>query len=105
MGKIKMVPKTGEEVGKFKVTIVGDGGDANYMTNSELFTKEDMENFVIKGLRHLREKGSGHYQLKKYDNEYELPIPFTPQDSYCHTLESVTVEYLDEKGQVWTIEY
>lgn len=105
MNKFKMVPKTGEEVGKFKVTIIGDGGDANYITESELFSREEMEDFVIEGLRHLREKGTGHHQLKGYHNEFELPIPFTPQDRYCHTLENVIVEYLDENGQVWTIEY
>lgn len=101
----KLIQKKGEEVGKFKVTIVGDAGDANYVTDTELFTKEHMEEFALEGLRDLREKASLPHELSHYDNEYDLPIPSNFHDGYCHTLVSVTVEFLGEEGKVWTLEY
>ena len=105
MKDYKLVQKTGEEVGMFKITIVADSGDGDYVTDTDLFPKKEFEEYGLEGLRDLRSKASLRHQLRDYDNTYELPIPFNFRDGSCHTLESVTVEYLDEDGRVWTVEY
>lgn len=105
MNDYKMVKKTGEEVGMFKITIVADSNDADYVTCTDLFPKEEFEEYGLEGLRDLREKASLPHQLSDYYNEYDLPIPSNFHDGYCHTLVSVTVEFLDEEGKVWTVEY
>jgi hypothetical protein len=104
MGKYNLVKKQPKDLNKFKVTIVADSNDGDYITTNATYTKEDFEEYVIDGLIDLKGH-SGHYQLQTYSNEYDLEIPFNGWDGFCHSLKEVIVEYTDENGEVFTVEY
>lgn len=105
MEKYKLVEKTTEEKENFKVTIVADSNDGDYITEIDHYTKEVFEEYVIDGLIDLKEKGSGRHKLGKYNNKYDLSIPYNGWDGQCHTLEELIVEYTDSEGRVWSVEF
>lgn len=105
MSKYQLVEKTGKNFNKFKVTIVADSNDADYITEIDYYTQEQFDKYIIDGLIHLRENASESHQLADYDNEYDLDIPYNGWDGYCHTLIELTVEYIDESGKVWDVEF
>lgn len=102
MSKYELVEKQGSELGKFKVTIKADSNDADYVTTICTYDKDKFEKHVVPEL----------IELKKYKADYKLPdfeagwldIPYGEYDC-CHTLESVSVEYIDENGKLWTVKY
>jgi hypothetical protein len=101
--RYQLVEKTGRELDSFKVTIKADSNDADYITEVNHYSQEIFEEYIIDGLIHLRENASGHHELGDYDNPFDLDIPFNGWDGYCHTLEELTVEYIDSDGKVWDV--
>lgn len=105
MSKYTLVEKQAKEVNRFKVTIKADSNDADYITNVSFYSKRDFEDYVIDGLIDLQKNGSGHYELENYNNKYDLDIPWNGWDGQCHTLEELIVEYIDENGKLWAVQF
>lgn len=87
----------------FKLTIVADSNDADYITETRRFSKEEFEERILPGLNHLKQHGSENHELEAYDNEFDLPLPYSDWGS-CHSLESVEVEFIDDSGKTWDVE-
>ncbi|PFT50844.1 MULTISPECIES: hypothetical protein [Bacillus cereus group] len=85
----------------FKVTIVADSNDADYITTINTYTKSEFEDGIIDELIDLQENHSGHYELEKFHYDH-LQIPYGDMD-ICHTLSSIDVEYTDAEGNVWDV--
>jgi hypothetical protein len=105
MNKYTLVPMQGSELDKYKVTIEADSNDADYITTINYYTPKWFNDYVIDGLIDLKQNASGDYQLENYGNPYDLDIPYNGYDGYCHSLESVRVEYIDKEGKLWTVKY
>jgi hypothetical protein len=105
VNKYKLIKK--KEVNKFIVTIVADSNDADYITTINKYDEVIFCKYVIDELIHL-EKYSGRHELESYEDngisEY-LNIPFNGYDGYCHTLESVKVEFIDHNGHIYDVQY
>lgn len=99
----KLAPKRKDYFNMFKVTIVGDSNDADYITTTRWYSKSIFESQIINGLNDLNKKASDSYELREYENEYGLELPHSDWD-ICHSLESVSVEYVDEEGVSWDVE-
>lgn len=105
MSKYKLIEKVEVELNKFKVTIVADSNDADYITETDYYSKGSFEEYILDGLIELKNSYSGRHQLKDYPNEYDLTIPHNGWDGFCHTLEELIVEYIDANGKVWSVEF
>lgn len=98
----QLVKRTGRDLERFKVTIVGDSNDADYVTSIETYSKETFEKYVLPGLNHLHNFGSWN-DFENYDNLYDLSLPYS-DNGRCHSLESVKVEYTDENQVIWDVD-
>lgn len=87
----------------FKLTIVADSNDADYITETRRFSKKEFEERILPGLNHLHQLASESHELESYDNEFDLPLPYSDWGS-CHSLESVEVEFIDDSGKTWDVE-
>lgn len=105
MNKYQLVEKADRNLENFKVTIVADSNDGDYMTEVTYYSKEVFEEYVIDGLIDLKNNYSGEHELSKCPNEYELDIPYNGWDGYCHTLKELIVEYIDKNGKVWDVQF
>jgi hypothetical protein len=101
----KLVEKRGKQLNKFKVTIKADSNDADYVTETMFYGKSEFEEYIIDALVDLKYNYSGHHDLENYPNESDLYIPYNGWDGYCHTLEELTVEFIDGDGKVWDVEF
>jgi hypothetical protein len=104
MEKYKLSKQPQENRNKFIVTIKADSNDADYVTESEFFTKKSFDDYVVDELINLKTNYGGHHMLKDYPNDGDLSIPFNGYDGYCHTLESLDIKYVDENGETWNDE-
>lgn len=105
MSKYTLEKKPESERNKFIVTIKADSNDANYITKVEKYSKKDFDEYVIDALIDLKQNYSGSHELENYPNEHDLPIPFNGWDGYCHTLETLYVQYVDEEGVVLDVRF
>lgn len=105
MSKYNLVEKTVKEREIFKVVIKADSNDADYITTTAHYSPSDFDEYIIDGLIDLKEKGTGRHKLENYNNEFDLEIPYNGWDGYCHTLEELIVEYIDENGKVWDVKF
>lgn len=97
----KKDPKNQE---KYKVTIVGDSNDADYITTIEYYTQSDFDEYVIDGLSRLKRDYSGRHQLEDFQSQEDyIAIPFNGYGGNCHSLESLTVEYMDKNNTLWDV--
>jgi hypothetical protein len=103
MSKIKLVEKPKSELGRFKVTIKADSNDADYITTINTYDKEKFEKHVVGELIDLMTNYRGDYKLPKFQGGW-LDIPHG-EDGCCHTLEKVTVEYIDDSGKLWNVKF
>lgn len=102
MANYTLVPKKGESLNTFIVTIVADSNDADYITETMYFDKEGFEE-ILPELANLRDNYGKNHQLEKYPNPMDLDIPFNGWDGYCHSLESLDVEYIDGEGKIFEV--
>ena len=103
MVKYELVEKVEKEIEKFRVTIVADSNDADYITTISYYSKEAFEGYILNGLTVLRLNHTGSHKLKDFNNHFDLDIPHDGYDDYCHTLEELSVEYIDFSCKVWTV--
>lgn len=101
--KYRLVEKDSDMKNTFIVKIVGDSNDADYVTETMYLDKEDFEK-IIPALIDLNNNYSRSHQLEDYPNPMGLEIPYNGWDGYCHTLESLDIEYIDENGKVFDVE-
>ena len=99
----KLVEKKSDKTETFIVTIVADSNDADYVTEKMEFNKEEFEE-ILPALVDLKENYSGHHELEDYPNPMELHIPYG-YDGYCHTIDELRVEYIDESGKIYDVEF
>lgn len=102
--KYHLVENKGTNTETFKVTIVADSNDGDYLRNTGTYSKEDFEKRILPGLNHLHNFGTGNYKLENYHNGYDLNIP-SAEWGDCHTLESVMVEFTDSNEKIWKVEF
>lgn len=102
LNKYQLIKKTMSNRNQFKVTIVADANDGDYITTINTYTKEWFEEDIVEGLIDLQENFSGDNELQEYDNDW-IDIPHDGQEG-CHSLESIDIEYIDENGEVWDVE-
>lgn len=99
----KLVEKRKDDYETFKVTIVADSNDADYITETKRYTKNEFEGRILSGLNHLKQTANEDHQLEDYQNPFNLSLPFSDWGP-CHTLESISVEFLDATGKSWDVE-
>lgn len=100
----QLVEKRSENLNTFIVTIVADGNDADDVTETMFYTKDHFEN-IVKELANLRDNYSKGRQLRNYPNEEGFCIPDDGWACPCHTLVKLTVEYVDEDGKIWDVNF
>ena len=100
----KLVEKKSDRTETFIITIVADSNDADWVTEKMEFNKEEFEE-ILPALVDLKENFSGSHELENYTNPMELDIPYNGYDGYCHTLYELTVEYIDENGKIYDVEF
>lgn len=102
--KYQLVEKGSKLRETFVVTIIGDSNDADYVTETMHFNEEDFEE-ILPELANIRNNYGKNHQLEDYPNPMDLYVPFNGNDGYCHSLEKLTVEYIDHKGKIWDVEF
>jgi hypothetical protein len=102
MEKYQFVKKSEREL--FIVTIVADSNDGDYITTINSYSRDVFDEYVVDGLIDLKEKADGQHKLESYKNEFDLDIPYNGYDGYCHTLEELVVEYIDENSVLLDVE-
>jgi hypothetical protein len=106
MSKYRLVEKTSKQLDTFKVVIVADSNDGDYITETMYYTVKDFNAHVIDALIDLQKNYNGSHQLENYPNNGEwLEIPFNGWDGYCHSLSELIVEYIDENGKIYDVEF
>jgi hypothetical protein len=100
MSKYELVKKPISNRNQFKVTIVADSNDADYITEINTYSKDSFERYVLDGLIDLKNNFSDDNQLEKYRGSAEVPYS---EHGRCHSLESISIEYTDEDGTVWDV--
>lgn len=101
----------------FIISIQADSNDADYMNEKTIIKKDNMTDEVIDLIEKFRKiEGVGHALRLVYedeDNEYGIKnddlfnyinIPFTDW-GICHTLEDLVVEYVDENGKIFDVDF
>ncbi len=101
----------------FIITIQADSNDADYMTEKTIINKTNMTDEVIDLIQKLKKiEGVNHALGEAYEddnNEYGLEhddffnhinVPFTDW-GICHSLEDLSVEYVDENGKIFDVEF
>lgn len=89
----------------FEVIIKADSNDGDYVTESCTFTKEEFDDFIIKGLIELKDF-SGNHQLENFPDTHSLDmIPYNGYDGWCHSIESVSVKLYKTDSTIWDVEY
>lgn len=101
MNKYQLIKKTDEDKNQFKVTIVADSNDGDYITTINTYPKDEFEDNIIDALKDLQDNFSGGGDLHEYDDDW-IDIPHDGQEG-CHSLESIDVEYLDDDGVAWEV--
>lgn len=99
----KLVEKPKDDYETFKVTIVADSNDGDYITETERYGKKEFEEEILLGLNHLKQTAGDEHQLSDYQNPFDLSLPFSDCGP-CHSLESISVEFLDATGKSWDVE-
>lgn len=102
--KYQLVEKGSELRETFVVTIIGDSNDADYVTETMNFNEEGFEE-VLPELSNILNNFNDSGKLGEYENPMDLYIPFNGHDGYCHSLEKLTVEYIDHKGKIWDVKF
>lgn len=92
-----------DRTASFRLTITADANDADYVTETEYFSREDFEEFVIDEILLIKREYSEPHQLPKYPNEFDIYIPYNGWDGPCHSLKGLTVEYIDQSGKEWAV--
>lgn len=101
--KYTLHKKAEEKRDKFIVTIKADSKDADYITTEEEYSKADFDQWVVDALIDLIKNYSERHLLTDYNNTFDLDIPFNGWDGNCHSLEKVTVQYVDSNGEIWEV--
>lgn len=101
MSKYILVEKKPEDREQFIVTITGDSNDGDLITDSKAYIEKGFL-FVLDELKNFKLNYFGHKKLREYGNDYGLPIPYS-DDGVCHTLEKVTIEYIDKDGKIFDV--
>jgi hypothetical protein len=99
----KLIEKPNKELDSFKVTIVGDANDGDYVTTIRSYPKDKFEQKILPDLIELRDNYSKEYKLPDFETGW-LDIPYGEYDC-CHSLEQLSVEYTDKDGKVWNVEF
>ncbi|MGG3045706.1 hypothetical protein ABEO76_21505 [Bacillus anthracis] len=101
MSKYELVRKSTTELGRFKVTIVADSNDADYITTINTYSKETFDKHIVDELIDLQNNYGESHQLRNFEEGW-LDIPCGDIDR-CHSLKSVNVEHIDDKGIAWDV--
>lgn len=113
MANYKLVKPNKQKVERFKVSITGDWNDADYVTATEYYTKEEFET-IVGNLNFMMKEYNGYHQLKEFTTYLyprmnnlkgcaELSLPCS-EYGICHSLEEVRIEYVDKDGKLWEVE-
>ena len=98
--KYKLIKLNSQKEKTFKVTIVADSNDADYITTINTYTEKEFNEYVVDDLIDLLNNYNGSHQLENYSGEAEVPYSDWGR---CHTLESVDISCTDENGNVFNV--
>lgn len=102
MSKYEMTQRKGNP--HFKVTIVADMNDGDYLTTISKYSDEKFHKDVIDELMKLKTHHAYSGQLEGAEFNY-VSIPWDSQGGMdCHSLVSLNVEYIDAYGTVYDVE-
>lgn len=101
--KYTLSRKESKEKNVFVVTICADSNDADYITEITNYSKKEFDDWVIDELITLKNNFSQSHELENYRGD--LNIPYNGFDGNCHSLDYVKVEFIDDQGEIWTVEY
>jgi len=91
----------------FIVTIVADANDAQYVTTIEHYDEEEFLE-IEPYLKDLMINGSVRGSLREWASQSDasewIEIPWDGWDGYCHSLESISIEYIDENSISYSVE-
>ncbi|QNR65381.1 hypothetical protein IAQ67_15925 [Paenibacillus peoriae] len=87
----------------FMVTIVADSNDADYITTTQTYSSKEFNGVIVDELIQLKNNYSGSHQLEDCPLGEYIDIPFNGYDGFCHSLESLTITYVDEDGYTWDV--
>lgn len=89
-----------EKLKHFKIVIIADANDADYLTSVSSYTKEEFDECFADQVIKLLRDYNGPHGLEKidYKSGIDLDIPYDLDGEMCHTLESLEVTYVDENG-------
>jgi hypothetical protein len=105
MSKYQLTKKV-DGLETFKVTIRADKNDGDYLTTIHHYSKKRFEEGLIDELIELKKILNVDYALLEYSENGYADVPFdTETGENCHTLEELTVEYIDRDGLLWTVEF
>lgn len=99
----KLVEKTDENKNNFLITIKADWNDGDYLTETQVLNEEQFIE-ALPELSDLKYNYSGSHELSNFHSEY-LEIPVDEYGEFCHTLTNLTVDYVDNHGKIWTVEF
>lgn len=101
----------------FIITVTADSNDGDYMTERTTINKNDMTDEVIDLINKLNKIKNVDYALTDIEKQGEahgltlddlmldIYIPSTDWGDFCHTLEDFEVEYIDENGKIFDVEF
>jgi hypothetical protein len=101
MSKYELVEKPKNELGMFKVIIKADSNDADYVTTINTYPKDKFEKHIVPEIIDLMTNYRADYKLPDFEAHW-LDIPYGEYDC-CHSLEKITVEYIDHDGRLWNV--
>lgn len=104
MSEYQLEEKVSKERNVFILTIMADSNDADYITETVTYNKGKCDE-ILPALIDLRDNYSGSHSLENYPNEFDLPIPYNGYDGYCHSLEKLTVEHIDENSKIFDVKF
>ncbi|QZA70221.1 hypothetical protein 278BB001_70 [Bacillus phage 278BB001] len=97
----------------FRVTITADMNDGDYLTNIETYTRDYFDEVIASEVQELNKIVGKNGALAELENrryedgeEGNLNIPFdTMTGEPCHTLESISVEFIDGDHRLYTVHF
>jgi len=89
----------------FRVIIVADSNDADYITEDTTYTEQEF-NDSVNILIDLIKNHSGRHEFENFRNETEegyIEVPYCEYGS-CHTLKSIEITCEDVDGIIYNVE-
>ncbi|WP_440110005.1 hypothetical protein [Paenibacillus sp. QZ-Y1] len=103
MSKYTLSKPRKEQCDFFKVTIVADSNDGDYITTTRTYISKQFNGAIVDELIELKFKYGESHQLADCPLGEYIDIPYNGYDGFCHSLKSISIVYIDEDGFTWDV--